>query len=322
MFNPVEVALLARLIRQGSCVETKKSEAFLERYRTAKWILKSPRRHEWDLRESAMQFIRDRLTAVLPSWESDFEFLEQQGKSPYNPSDLEALPQLRRSAPRKTFINRRNWKAISSSGPKRQQRRECPDVLTSDWILRLKPNKGLVAILTGKEVDLSEIADQWTECVIPERAWKSISGFKGRLPDMIITCENLGAYIDLPVTPNIAVVFSPGKNVSAAVFFLSMLKQSRWMHFGDIDPDGLNIATDIAKKTARRLSLFIPFFIEEYLGSGYKPKSPWKALPCSSPLIEKYKKSGKGLYQESLLLDERLRDAISHACEHELRRGL
>jgi len=154
-------------------------------------------------------------------------------KQPFKPADIDALPALRRSPPHKECINRRNWRAISGVGPKHRPRRVFPGVQTSDWILRFRPNCGLIATIGSNEVDLHEMAAEWTECVIPERLMLKFAGFKGSLPRAIITCENLGAYIDLPHIPASTIVFSPGKDIRAVILFLRSFPDAKWLHVGD-----------------------------------------------------------------------------------------
>lgn len=314
MLDSIEIALLARLYQNGSCRESKKTEGLLDRYQTARWVVRSRRKGEWILRSGALEDIKKRLEILLPTWQADFELLKSEGKSPLNPIDLDALPALRRRVPRKEFINRRNWKAITGAGPKHQQRRASPDVLTSDWILRIRPNQGLKAILGQKEIDLYEISEQWTECAIPERAWKKIRKFNGVLPDIIITCENLGAYIDFPEIPKMAVVFSPGKDIGPAILFLKMFSESKWIHFGDLDPEGINIALQISRRTGKPFSFFVPSFIDEYLDLSYRIKHSWRDPLPDIPIIEKLKEKGDGFYQECIMLDERLKGEIISFC--------
>jgi len=307
----IEIALLARLLRKASCVESKRTESLIVRYQTAGWILKGPRRHQWILQESSRQRVQNRLTFLVPTWEADFKLLEKDGKDPLSPVDLEILPALRRATPHRKILNRRNWKAITGAGPKHRQRRAFSGTLTSDWVLRLRPNQGLKAIMEGKEVDLQEMVSQWTECIFPERAWMKLEGFQGSLPKTVITCENLGAYIDFPDIPDAIIVFSPGKNIVATTRLLNKLPaEVRWIHFGDLDPEGYKIAITMSKETGRPLSFYIPSFINEYLDMGYPVGNKWKALP-DIPELKELQSRGLGIYQERFMLDERLQAELA-----------
>jgi hypothetical protein len=315
MIESVEIALLARLHKKGNCHESQRTIPLIRRYHNAGWIIKGKRRNEWNLKEHAVEDVEKRLTVLLPTWKSDFDFLIKQGRSPSKTADLEALSALRRPAPRKNYINRRNWCAISGAGPKHRQQRHSSDDLTVDWVLRLRPNQGLTAVLEDREVDLYEIASVWTECVIPERAWLNIKEFKGTLPKVIITCENLGAYIDVPDIPNAAIVYSPGKDIRSTIKLLISLPTSRWIHFGDIDPEGFNIALQIANKTKRPFSFFIPPFIEDYLDLSHRVKDSWKKTPVNDPALKEFRRRGSGIFQERFVLDERLKEELTKRVE-------
>ena len=316
MIESVEIALLARLHEKGNCRESERTRPLVQRFRTAGWIIKGKRRHEWNLKEHAFEDVEKRLAVLLPTWKSDFDFLVKQGKSLFKTADLEALSALRRPAPRKNYINRRNWCAISGAGPKHHQQRHSSDDLTVDWVLRLRPNQGLTVDLDNKDVDLYEIASMWTECVIPERAWVDIKGFRGNLPKVIITCENLGAYIDIPDIPNAAIVYSPGKDIRSTIKLLLSLPSSGWIHFGDIDPEGVNIALQIAKKTNRPLSFFIPFFIGDYFDLSHRVKGSWRETKVNGPALKEFQKRGSGIFQERFVLDERLKAELTKAVEN------
>lgn len=316
MIEAIEIALLARLQKSGKCLESKRTAALIDRYRTAGWIIKGTRRREWKLKEQAIADVTKRLTVLLPTWNVDFELLEQEGKSPLNQADLEALPALRRPVPRKDRINRRNWHAVAGAGPKRRQRRPSADTLTTDWVLRLRPNRGLKAVFGDKTVDIYENALQWTECIIPERAWMKVTGFKGSLPHTVVTCENLGAFIDLPDISNVTIVYAPGKDIGPATLLLGLLPSSRWVHFGDVDPEGLNIALRIGRKTNRPVIFFVPTFIEEYLNLelGHRLKEQWKDPLPDLPFFRYLQERRMGIFQERFMLDKRLRDDLENVC--------
>lgn len=93
-----------------------------------------------------------------------------------------------------------------------------------------------------------------------------------------------------------------------------MFPDSKWIHFGDIDPDGIKIALMISKKTGRPLDIYIPTFLEEYFDLGFRTKVQWDGINLSIPPLEKLKESGIGIYQERYMLDKRLYEDIKKAC--------
>ncbi len=279
----------------------------IKRYRAAGWLKAGKRYGEWIVRDGASWPLTTRMGELLPSWESDLALLECSKKSPYVPEHIGLLPALRRSPQHKWgCINRRNWYATSGRGPKHRSPIQAQGMLTRDWVLRLRPNKGLIACFGGHELNLYEYAIMLSEFTIPERAWLSMEGFSGSIPEVILTCENKGAYIDMPLPDNAAAVLSPGDDIAPCVKFLKSLPMVKWRHFGDLDPKGLDIAKRLAAQIVRPLSFFVPSFFNEYMDNAYELKQPWDTLDMPASLrllVEK----GKGLSQETFMLDQRLR---------------
>lgn len=309
MSSALEIALLARLLEIGEIHEGQKIKNLISRYSTARWIIPGKRRSTWVLRVEERTTVQTRLELLLPSWQQDFELLRSKSLDPFKAAAIEALPMLRREVSPKTMINRRNWNAASGAGPKHTAQIHADVVLTSDWVMRFRPNKGLVSITDGGEIDLWGTAAIWTECSYPERAWMRSTQLAGMFPELIITCENLGPYIDLPVAETTLVVFSPGQNTQTAVALLKALPEVPWMHFGDMDPKGVEIATRIAAESDRPLRLFIPSFAEEYLDASKPVKTPWGDIP-DNPILISLKKMNKGIFQEVFMLDDRLSEEI------------
>lgn len=313
----LEIALLARLIEHGTSIENVRNHALIRRYETAGWLMPSTRRNEWLVRNEAVRHLRSRLAALLPGWEVDFKLLQAHGLDPRKPQDIEALPALRRPAVAKGKINRRNWKSAAGLGPKRKSMLKTQATLTSDWVMRLRPNKGLLAKWRDGSTDLWEMAKVLTECPIPQRQWLNLQELAGTLPTVVITCENLGAYIDLPLPENVMTVFSPGKQIELAIELLSKLPTSKWVHFGDLDPEGLEIAEHIANATGRKMILYIPSFATEYveLGMAQKKKVVWN-VESEHPVLKVLAARREGLYQEVFMLDTRLEKEIAELSGH------
>lgn len=310
--DALEIALLARLIEDGTGPESARNRALIERYEIAGWLMRSSRRNEWLVRNEAGQHLRSRLATLLPDWETDFKLLQAHGLDPRKPQDIEALPALRRPAVAKGKINRRNWKSAAGLGPKRKSMLKTEATLTSDWVMRIRPSKGLVAKWEDGTTDLWEMARIWTECPIPQRKWLTLHELAGTQPAVVITCENLGAYIDLPLPENSLAVFSPGKHVELAIELLARLPSSKWVHFGDLDPEGLEIAEQIANAAGRKIALYIPSFANEYVESGLAQKKDvfWK-IELNHPVLKMLTTRSEGLYQEVFMLDTRLEGEIA-----------
>lgn len=314
MTEATEIAFLARLLTTGICRESSRFKSLINRYEIAGWIMPGNRRGEWVLRSSSLSDIEHRLNTLLPTWNEDFDLLKSLGRNPMEPNDIEALPAFKRNITATGIVNRRNWKAISGLGPKHTAHKPTEATLTHDWVLRFRPNSGLKAKTESGLISLSEVAEQWTECVMPERGWLKIIEFVGVFPIVIVTCENLGAYIGLPLHKDMLVVYAPGKDIGPAVNLLKKLPTSKWLHFGDLDPEGFSIAQQISFAADRELVLFVPSFADEYLDLAKKPKTQWASIP-TVPILQELKKRGKGIFQEVFMLDDRLGDELANVCQ-------
>lgn len=314
MNNSLEICTLGRLLEKQTIRAGVRNEGLIRRFEIARWIAPGTRRSEWVMRQESRANVEERLEALLPAWREQFAFLRSIGRDPLDPSDVEALPMLRRQvdvpAP---WINRRNWNAAAGLGPKHKAKAPANCVLTKDWVLRFRPNRGLAGVRGGDHVDFSEIASQWTECVIPERAWAAVEAITGTLPAIIITCENLGAYVDFPATDSTLVVYAPGADTEAAAALLRKIPSAPWVHFGDLDPQGMEIAIHLAAETQRTLRILIPSFAAEYLEDAAKPvKAVWDDV-LGIPLLSELRLRRRRIFQEVFMLDRRLAaDVAAH----------
>ena len=308
----LEAALLGRLHTEGRCVEAKRTVALIERYELARWVRRGTRRREWVVREESRTELQARLAALLPDFEAEFTFLRQRGHDPFDPAMLLMLATLHAAAsPQgRAFLNRRNWNAAAGSGPKRQARRRADGTqITQDWILRLRWNDGLTIIGTNREQPAAAWSLDRHEVVIPERAFLAGLQFGGKPPRTLITVENLGSYVDLPLPVQAMAVYSPGKDWRAAIALLERFPGAGWTHFGDLDPEGVDIAMDLAAKSGRPLRLFVPSFAGEYLDRAQKHGVEWKPgspQHCHFPVLEELRMLRAGILQEVFLLDDRL----------------
>lgn len=310
MKDAVEIACLARLLETGTAQSGKRNEALIHRFETARWVTPGSRKDEWVIRAGKASDLEKRLSTLLPTWHTDFDLLRTLGRDHFNASDIAALPMLRRNINSTgRMVNRRNWNAAVGLGPKHKAKISSQGSLTKDWVLRIRPNKGLTGMMGKTEVDLYGLALAWTECVIPERAWTIFGGFGGVLPQTVITCENLGAYIDIPAHETTLVVFSPGADTEAAIALLKMFPAAVWMHFGDLDPEGIDIAKRIAGEIGREMRLLIPYFAEDYLDAAKPVETAWGEVP-NIPLLRILKEKKKRIFQEVFMLDERLAEAL------------
>lgn len=310
MKDAAEIACLVRLLETGTIRSGRKNEALIHRFETARWVMRGNRKEEWVLRSGKAPDLENRLSMLLPTWRADFELLSSIGRDHFDVSDIAALPMLRRNTnPSGRMVNRRNWNAAVGLSPKHKAKIQAQCLLTKDWVLRFRPNKGLEGVNDKGRINLAEMAGEWTECVFPERAWMGFKAFSGVLPRAVITCENLGAYIDFPASESSLVIYSPGADTEAAVALLKMFPSAMWMHFGDLDPEGIDIAKRIAGEIERDIKLLIPFFAEDYLDAAKPVETAWSDVP-DIPLLVALKEKERRIFQEVFMLDERLVEAM------------
>lgn len=315
MKEAIEIALLARLLDKGNCREASRTAILIARYQTAGWLIAGTRRDEWCIADASQETLSARLGSLLPTWKQDFELLHTLGRDPFDPKDIAALPALRRGRSATGLLNRRNWYAVAGLGPKRRGLIAPDATLTRDWILRLRPNVGLRAVLETGEIELDAMAELWSECVLPERAWLRVLTLVGTSPQILITCENLGAFVDLPLSSGAAAAFAPGDNIEAAVALLTKLPQTCWTHFGDLDPEGIEIAHRISRATNRPVTFYIPTFAYEYLDLAQKHSVNWSGNPeLTHPVISVLTNRQRGIYQEVFMTDPRLAEDLAAYC--------
>ena len=157
-------------------------------------------------------------------------------------------------------LNRKTWSAWASAHSK-----SCyaspPEglTITADDVLRVRVNDGLCLSSQGGDVfDLEVWQRLANETVLPERAFAENWTLTGVLPELILTVENLGAFVDIQKPANCLLLLSPGWNDNLAKQFISRLPESiSWLHFGDIDPNGLRIGQAFTVG-ARKPEIWIP----------------------------------------------------------------
>jgi hypothetical protein len=122
----------------------------------------------------------------------------------------------------------------------------------------------------------------------------------------------LGAYIDLPLPSTAVAVYAPGADVEPAARLVKQFPDANWIHFGDLDPDGLDIANRLAEIVERPVNFFVPSFADEYL-PGRPVKTPWRTAP-DRHLFHELRRTKRRIFQEAFMLDTRLAGEIAAIC--------
>lgn len=209
-------------------------------------------------------------------------------------------------------MNRKTASAWYGAHSKSGRRTACDDVmLTSDQTLRLRPNAGLVLVTaSGQRLALAEWGAAMGEVSIPERALASPWQVGGNLPKVMITVENLGAFVDFKVPPWLLILHAPGWQTSLASRFIDRLPASiPWLHFADLDPNGLRIGLSIrCSLDGRKARPWIPRAAAILLPTHARRLArPWptRNLPAEmleNSVLRQLVVTQKWLEQESLVL--------------------
>lgn len=127
------------------------------------------------------------------------------------------------------------------------------------------------------------------ELIVPERGLSGNWHVAGELPRLVLTVENIGAYVDFPVPPWLLLVHAPGRNTVLAIRFIDRLPSVvPWAHFGDLDPAGLDIALSIRSPVkGRKPTPWIPDIAFDLLETHSLPlDSPWPAQDLPRQLLK------------------------------------
>ncbi|MEO3690030.1 DUF2399 domain-containing protein [Roseateles paludis] len=306
----LEVALLMRLMDKGLAKEGRRNTSLIQRYRSAGWLEPTTRRDEWAVRLPAREALLARLAALLPSWAADAALLRQLGLDPYDAADVACLPRLRSQRTAFAFLNRRNWMAATGLGPKHAARLPAPGQLTKDWVMRLRASVDLQLAWPDRIHPLQALTEEEGEALVTERQWRRRTGWaqSGHGPQhvTVVSLENRGAYIDTPLVPGCVYVESPGWNVETTIELLKSLEGCRWLHFGDLDVEGLAIATHIADATWRPLRFYVPSFAQEYMDVPQGSRLTWPAHASGIPGLAPFVAARLGVSQEAFVIDPRL----------------
>lgn len=316
-----EIALIARLLETGVATQSQENAVILSRFANALWVQPAGPKDSWKAVPAQRQALEDRLTQLLPTWSTDFPQLKAKGFDPRLSRDIKVLPALRAQWERTTtdthlwrarLWNRHNWNACQTNDPKKE--RPCPPdvMLTDDWVLRLRmTGEFRIGFTDGATLSIRDRTINEGECLIAERLILRCTGVLGTPPRVIVSCENLGAYMDIETEEDVLVVYSPGNDRRAVVALLRLLPNVPWVHFGDLDCEGYQIAQRIAEETDRPLRVYIPKFAADLIAKGLTlPRTNGNAWSLEvarcHPTLQSLASKDCVLYQEVFVGDPRL----------------
>lgn len=310
--------VLLRILETGEVQRSQGNADLVDWLQELGWLRQGSRRQRFVLNPARRTAMEERLDRVWPAWRETLIDLDRAGL-PHDETGARTLH--RRSlplAPLPPRLHQKTWMARFGAHSKASS----PDLpapdnltLTQDDILRIRPNRGLLLAMGGQgTLDCDSWASRFGELVIPQRAMDNNLAVHGQTPRWVMTVENLGAYIDLPAPENALIVHQPGWNSRLALRFIATLPRSLpWWHFGDLDPEGLDIYAALSDGS-RRPRLFLPPWWRDYLDSHGLPLAEGWPDPRSAveeALITELRTKRRWLEQEAILLDPRLTFALA-----------
>ncbi|SEQ65530.1 hypothetical protein SAMN05216522_10556 [Rosenbergiella nectarea] len=190
--------------------------------------------------------------------------------------------------------------------------------VTYDDVLRLR-SQGTDLRLTFTcnnrgNVLFADDESRWrSECCLPERMLLDLFSVDMFSVKLVMTVENLGAYVDMPLFDGLILIFAPGLNYLLACQWISQYGQDiPWVHFADLDPNGLIIARQLSLSLARPCRIWLPDFwplahqVNNIIGAG---KNSWDTAP-DCPQLRQLNQEQRWIEQEVLVVDYHCNAAI------------
>lgn len=311
---------LARLWRSGHLRRGAATGAASDHAVAVGWATQTVRARDVALTTAGAEAIPQLLDRVWPDWRADLAALETASL----PLTIEGMARLeaRRKLDALPVVNlppRLNRRTVQARWARHSKASLDPvasahlgsSILTTDDVVRLRPNRGLV-LRRGDCVDETPGAVTG-EVVVPERALLDGLAFEGAAPRFVLTVENLGAFVDLPAPPDALVVWLPGWNSPLALTLVERLPPTPLVHFGDLDPDGAAIVAHLRQRVGAPVHWFVPDFWSDYVET--------HALTCEHawpppaddwpPLVRRLAASNRWLEQEAIVPDPCFASALA-----------
>lgn len=310
-------AALLRLWETGVLRKTQKVRHIADYLLSLGWVTQSARQNELTLNESGSEQLPSLMDSIWPSWRQTLTQLKRAGL----PFTAEGLQNLARSGMRfpsmPLRLHEKTFAALSGAHSKCSINAGTlpPGLsLTTDGVLRTRPNKGLLIHAGQKRLSCDDLVQALGELDIPERAILDGIRLEGTLPKAVMTVENLGPFVDMPKPDEVFLIHQPGWNTALSLLFLKTFGEgiTRY-HFGDLDPEGLAIYQHLQCEREKPF-LFIPSFWDEYEKMfSHQLCDPWPETITAShsePLLKRLFSDNTWLEQEPIILDERFEEEL------------
>lgn len=280
---------------------------------TLGWACRTSRHNELAIVPMFRSRVEEVLDGCWPEWRTIQAALHERSLPPTE-AGLNTLRSQQRLAsagelPRR--LNQKTAAAVLGEHSKAQLGKSARSVLqectvTSDYLVRLRGCQGLTLMRDGATHDAATLEQLQGELIFSERALLDGTTLEGA-PAALLLVENVGIFVDLVPMPGWLIAHIPGWNTQAAKRLFDLFPNIPAFHFGDFDPDGLEIYRHLQQ--ARPSLRWIVFdWFADYLPSHRLMKS-WpdeEELAELPPLIQRLTQEHCWLEQEVLVFDERL----------------
>jgi len=262
---------------------------------------------------SHRQDVEALLDRCWPTWRETLEALEQASlpPTPAGLRDLQARERRQRlPSDLSGRLNRRTATALVG-GYSKGASVEIPEVdITHDFLVRLRPHAGL-QVRRGAAVHHGrDLAALLGEVVVTSRALQDGTRVEGDHPRALLTVENQGPYLDLPAPEGWLVALLPGWDTRPVGPLLEAFPGAPWVHFGDLDPNGVRILHEL-RHLDPEVRWFVPDFWSELAPRRCHRGWPEGLVtPEDPPLVRLLAARGEWLEQEPLVVDPRLAEAL------------
>ena len=192
--------------------------------------------------------------------------------------------------------------------------------LTSDGIVRMRPNEGLAFERSDQRIEASQLVAIAGEVMLSERSLLDGTRLAGVLPSAALLVENVGPYIDVPAPKDWLIVHIPGWETTTAKKLLDQLDGTPILHFGDLDPNGVRIVAHL-REAFPRIQWVVPDFWLEWIPD-HGQKQTWPDnldLSGTPPLVRRLRDCALWLEQETITLDPRLPEELQRAANGPVR---
>lgn len=203
------------------------------------------------------------LGARWPGYREAAAVIQSRGLS-IEAASLRKLRRLHLKAPEGfPQLNRKTWSAWAGAHSKSREASQPEGAeITTDDTVRARVNAGLqIRSVDGGILNLDALQRTLKEVAFPDRCISENWSFCGTLPRLLLTVENIGAFVDIKKPDNCLLIHSPGWNLPNVLRLRARLPADlTWRHFGDLDPNGLRIGLSLttASEAGNDAEVWVP----------------------------------------------------------------